>query len=304
MSTETPRTDAATEIVWLKDSSYPYEIVRPDKMAKLERELAEVNTELQKWKDGCITNAEAWKASARQCDEQRLELLKLRDELAEVKTEVDDNERWMREVLTDFRIQFDDHKVGRRLAFTYWMAETKAEANPQLVLQTGYLRAQLDLRKSVDSDNVKLHRELAEAKAKLCELSAELALTIDLDKESLVSGVRKLSSKLSASEAEATKWIELYDALYDPIMFEQKRDGIGPTETDVECIRRIIKDRDAWRGDAEALAKALEMGADANHVSACSIDFYCNRDNALARHVELVKGANARQCKPPGARAT
>lgn len=34
-----------------------------------------------------------------------------------------DNDRWMREVLTDFKIQFDDHPIGRRLAFTQWMAD-------------------------------------------------------------------------------------------------------------------------------------------------------------------------------------
>jgi len=37
--------------------------------------------------------------------------------------ELADNERWMREVLTDFRIPFDDHKIGRRLAFTRWMSD-------------------------------------------------------------------------------------------------------------------------------------------------------------------------------------
>jgi len=37
-----------------------------------------------------------------------------------------DNDRWMREVLTDFKIPFDDHKIGRRLAFTQWMADVKA----------------------------------------------------------------------------------------------------------------------------------------------------------------------------------
>lgn len=32
-----------------------------------------------------------------------------------------DEETWMREVLTDFRIPFDDHQAGRRLALTCWM---------------------------------------------------------------------------------------------------------------------------------------------------------------------------------------
>lgn len=47
----------------------------------------------------------------------------LRQKLKHAEDELEDNERWMREVLTDFRIQFDDHKVGRRLAFVQWMAE-------------------------------------------------------------------------------------------------------------------------------------------------------------------------------------
>lgn len=36
---------------------------------------------------------------------------------------IEDHERWLREVLTDFRIPFDDHETGRRLALTYWMVE-------------------------------------------------------------------------------------------------------------------------------------------------------------------------------------
>lgn len=40
-----------------------------------------------------------------------------------LETELADNERWMLEVLTDFRIPFDNHKIGLRLAFTQWMAE-------------------------------------------------------------------------------------------------------------------------------------------------------------------------------------
>lgn len=35
--------------------------------------------------------------------------------------ELSENERWMREVLTDFKIPFDDHKVGMRIALTKWM---------------------------------------------------------------------------------------------------------------------------------------------------------------------------------------
>ena len=38
--------------------------------------------------------------------------------------EVYDTERqWLTEVLTDFRIPFDDHKTGRRIALTNWMSD-------------------------------------------------------------------------------------------------------------------------------------------------------------------------------------
>ena len=36
---------------------------------------------------------------------------------------INDEERWMREVLTDFRIPFDDHEVGRRVALVEWMQQ-------------------------------------------------------------------------------------------------------------------------------------------------------------------------------------
>lgn len=46
--------------------------------------------------------------------------------IGRLESELADNERWMREVLTDFRIAFDDHKTGRRLAFTQWMFERQS----------------------------------------------------------------------------------------------------------------------------------------------------------------------------------
>ncbi len=48
------------------------------------------------------------------------------DIIGKLESELADNERWMREVLTDFRIPFDDHKIGRRLAFTQWMLERQS----------------------------------------------------------------------------------------------------------------------------------------------------------------------------------
>ena len=37
--------------------------------------------------------------------------------------QIADDERWIKEVLTDFGIPFDDHRVGRRIALTQWMVE-------------------------------------------------------------------------------------------------------------------------------------------------------------------------------------
>jgi len=34
---------------------------------------------------------------------------------------VEDDDKWLKEVLTDFRIDFDDHPQGRRLALIEWM---------------------------------------------------------------------------------------------------------------------------------------------------------------------------------------
>lgn len=37
--------------------------------------------------------------------------------------EVLDWERWAKEVCEDFRIPFDNHKIGLRMAITQWMAD-------------------------------------------------------------------------------------------------------------------------------------------------------------------------------------
>jgi hypothetical protein len=47
-----------------------------------------------------------------------------------LEAELADNERWMREVLIDFRIPFDDHKVGRRRALAQWMIEHRGGPKP------------------------------------------------------------------------------------------------------------------------------------------------------------------------------
>lgn len=49
------------------------------------------------------------------------------NEIRALKAEVEDNERWQIEVLGDFHIAFDNHRVGRRLAFTQWMCDRNAE---------------------------------------------------------------------------------------------------------------------------------------------------------------------------------
>lgn len=48
-------------------------------------------------------------------------------EVQKLTKENEDNERWQREVLTDYKIPFDDHTTARRLAFTYWMFDRAQE---------------------------------------------------------------------------------------------------------------------------------------------------------------------------------
>jgi hypothetical protein len=57
------------------------------------------------------------------------QLVELRVEIERLQAEVADEERWMREVLTDFRIPFDDHKQGRRAAIVCWMQGVKTRAD-------------------------------------------------------------------------------------------------------------------------------------------------------------------------------
>lgn len=61
-------------------------------------------------------------------------IAELRAENAELKTKVKDIEfardswhRWASEVLTDFKIPFDNHREGLRMAFTQWMANTRQQ---------------------------------------------------------------------------------------------------------------------------------------------------------------------------------
>ena len=45
--------------------------------------------------------------------------------------ELADHDRWLAEVLVDFKIPFDYHKIGMRLALTRWMADKLNETGPQ-----------------------------------------------------------------------------------------------------------------------------------------------------------------------------
>ena len=40
-----------------------------------------------------------------------------------LEAKIEDYERWLSEVLNDFKIPYDNHKIGKRLALTQWMAD-------------------------------------------------------------------------------------------------------------------------------------------------------------------------------------
>lgn len=54
---------------------------------------------------------------------QEQHIAALEGRITELEAELDDNDRWMREVLTDFKVDYDDHKIGRRISMTYAMAQ-------------------------------------------------------------------------------------------------------------------------------------------------------------------------------------
>jgi len=56
-----------------------------------------------------------------------IEIDSLQADNAGLKVELDGNDQWMRDVLTDFRIPFDDHKKGRRVALTGTIRDSNAE---------------------------------------------------------------------------------------------------------------------------------------------------------------------------------
>ena len=63
-------------------------------------------------------------------------------EIEHLQADTDSNDCWMREVLTDFNIPYDDHKVGRRLAITRWMRDRNAQ-NERLQAENAKLKEDL-----------------------------------------------------------------------------------------------------------------------------------------------------------------
>lgn len=82
----------------------------------------------------------------------------------------------------------------------------------------------------------------------LVRLSHSERATKPSDESIILAALRAHEAEL---RAEARKWEALHDELANAIMFEVQRDSYGPTETDAEAIKRIIKERDELR----ALAK-------------------------------------------------
>lgn len=74
----------------------------------------------------------------------------------------------------------------------------------------------------------------------------------------LLEHARLVECELSIATAESKKWEQAYDEIQEPLLFEINRDGIGETETYVDCIKRILEDRDKATAKLEKarLAKA------------------------------------------------
>lgn len=49
------------------------------------------------------------------------------EQLTQARREAEDHDRWLREMLADYRIEFDDHTVGRRLALNQFIHDLRAE---------------------------------------------------------------------------------------------------------------------------------------------------------------------------------
>ena len=106
---DTPRTDAH-----IHSSATPMEDLNFAR--QLERELNEAKKQVAAANKGAKTNAHVNQDLAK----RSVNFAQERDEWRKC---AEDNDRWMRDVLTDFRIPFDDHLIGRRLALAQWMAD-------------------------------------------------------------------------------------------------------------------------------------------------------------------------------------
>lgn len=74
---------------------------------------------------------------------------------------------------------------------------------------------------------------------------------------SLANHARTLEQQRDAALAEAKKWEGLYDEVEAIYMLEVQRNSIGPTETDAECIKRIIEERESLREQLKTLRQKL-----------------------------------------------
>lgn len=65
-----------------------------------QQSFKDLRCELNKWKEGCERNAECWRDSVRQCDEQRLKIVELESELAELRQHLDRSQASEAEAVT------------------------------------------------------------------------------------------------------------------------------------------------------------------------------------------------------------
>ena len=135
---------------------------------------------------------------------------------------------------------------ARKLLATRVEASRLSEAN----LEIKQLRTDLE---TVNNARETVRRDYHRAIDECAELRAELEIakgnTITAQDEN-----SRLQTIIENNE-ESKKWENLYDELFNEIMFENERDSYGPTETAPECIKRIIKERDELKTKLELAQK-------------------------------------------------